>query len=236
VGAYCREIEAFLCRRNGGHLVRIVGPAFEMVSGWFDRGVPFKIVEQGVERHLARREARPGARRPARIEFCEADVLEAFDEWRRAVGSLSGVGLPIEDATPGAAPAAGRGPSLPAHLERVQVRLSSLLAESRLPDGVRRVGETLLGRVDAWRDEARGARSEARAQLLTALREADAALLDAAWTAQDDGTRGALRQAAASELAAFRGRMTDADWNASVHAAAQRLLRERMGLPVVSLA
>ena len=31
---YCREIEAYLCRKNDGHLVRIVGPAFEQVCGW----------------------------------------------------------------------------------------------------------------------------------------------------------------------------------------------------------
>jgi hypothetical protein len=25
-------------------------------------------------------------RRPVRVEFCDADVLDVFDEWRRAVG------------------------------------------------------------------------------------------------------------------------------------------------------
>ena len=28
---YCREIESYLCKKNEGHLIRIVGPAFEMV-------------------------------------------------------------------------------------------------------------------------------------------------------------------------------------------------------------
>jgi len=26
---YCREIENYLCQKNEGHLIRIVGPAFE---------------------------------------------------------------------------------------------------------------------------------------------------------------------------------------------------------------
>ena len=39
-GAYCREIETYLCRRNEGHLIRIVGPAFERVRGWAEIGVP----------------------------------------------------------------------------------------------------------------------------------------------------------------------------------------------------
>ena len=34
VDDYCRQVEAYLCRKNDGHLVRIVGPAFEQVCGW----------------------------------------------------------------------------------------------------------------------------------------------------------------------------------------------------------
>jgi len=30
--AYCRDIETYLCRKNDGHLIRIVGPSFEIVS------------------------------------------------------------------------------------------------------------------------------------------------------------------------------------------------------------
>ena len=37
---YCRDVEAYLCRKNDGHLVRIVGPAFDTVCGWASRGVP----------------------------------------------------------------------------------------------------------------------------------------------------------------------------------------------------
>src|SRR5690606_9436989 len=83
---YCRDVETYLCRRNGGHLIRIVGPAFAMVRGWADAGVPLTIVERAIDACCARREARGGAVRPLRIEFCEAEVREQFDRWRRAVG------------------------------------------------------------------------------------------------------------------------------------------------------
>ncbi len=86
IDAYCRDIEAHLCRRNAGHLVRISGPAFDMVRGWAQRGIPFKVAQQGIDRYIDRVNARGPRRRPARIEFCEADVLDAFDAWRRAVG------------------------------------------------------------------------------------------------------------------------------------------------------
>jgi hypothetical protein len=40
---YCRQIEAHLCRKNDGHLIRIVGPAFEQVSGWAREGIPLSV-------------------------------------------------------------------------------------------------------------------------------------------------------------------------------------------------
>ena len=82
---YCREIEAYLCRKNDGHLIRIVGPAFEQVSRWGQQGVPLKVALVGIDRYFERYYRRGPRRRPVRIEFCEADVLDAFDEWRRSV-------------------------------------------------------------------------------------------------------------------------------------------------------
>ena len=104
-GEYCRAIEAHLCRENGGHLVRIVGPAFQVVAGWHAAGIPFGIVKQGFDRTLARDRAKPAGpvRRPVRVEFCEADVQDAFAAWRRAVGV--GMADAGDEATP---PACGR--------------------------------------------------------------------------------------------------------------------------------
>lgn len=90
---FSREIEAYLCRKNDGHLIRIVGPVFEKVCGWAARGVPLRVAFQGIDRYFERRQAKgPAAnRRPARVEFCEPDVLDAFDAWRRAVGVVPGM-------------------------------------------------------------------------------------------------------------------------------------------------
>src|SRR6185503_15476919 len=83
---YTRSLEAYLCRKNDGHLIRIIGPAFEQVCGWAARGIPLNVACRGVDRYFERYYARGPRRRPVRIEFCEADVLDVFDEWRRAVG------------------------------------------------------------------------------------------------------------------------------------------------------
>ena len=66
--------------------MRVVGPAFELVAGWAAAGVPLKVALRGIDRCCERLEARGPRRRPVRVEFCEADVLDAFDDWRRAVG------------------------------------------------------------------------------------------------------------------------------------------------------
>ena len=93
---YCREVEAYLCRKNDGHLIRIVGPAFEQVCGWAARGVPLNVVNRGIDRYFERYYAKGPRRRPVRIEFCEADVLDVFDEWRRAVGvARASAGQPV---------------------------------------------------------------------------------------------------------------------------------------------
>src|SRR6185436_6791795 len=51
---YCRAIEAHLTRKNDGHLIRIVGPAFELVRGWADQGIPFKVACHGIDRSFER--------------------------------------------------------------------------------------------------------------------------------------------------------------------------------------
>jgi hypothetical protein len=97
---FCREIEAYLCRKNDGHLIRIVGPVFGKVSGWAEQGIPLKVAFRGIDRYFDRQHAKaPHAshRRPVQVQFCEADILDAFDDWRRAVG-VSARSLHAENA------------------------------------------------------------------------------------------------------------------------------------------
>ena len=117
-GEYARQVERYLCQKNRGHLIRVVGPAFEMVCGWATTGVPLKIALRGIDRCCERLEARGPRRRPVRIEFCEADVLDAFDDWRRAVGVAASAGQEqASEPEP-------RKPALSAHIERAIARLA----------------------------------------------------------------------------------------------------------------
>jgi hypothetical protein len=84
------------------------------VKGWAERGVPLTLALRGVDRCCERYHAKGPKRRPVRIEFCEADILELFDDWRRAVGVTAGAGAraPVP-----------RKPSLASHIERAIERL-----------------------------------------------------------------------------------------------------------------
>ena len=232
---YCREIEAYLCRKNDGHLVRIVGPAFEQVIGWAGRGVPLKIAFAGIDRYFERYYAKGPRRRPVRIEFCEADVLDAFDEWRRAVGvsapapAANGGDAAIED---GAGEPARRHGSLPAHLDRAIARLVALRggADRSLDD----VLDGIIRELDRSRASGRSLRGEARQALLDRLRALDGALLDAARVRCDAPALSRLAAEAEEELAPFRHRMPAEAFEASRRAALDRLVRERLRLPILS--
>jgi len=226
---YCRDVEAYLCRKNDGHLIRIVGPAFEQVCGWAARGVPLSVVCRGVDRYFERYYAKGRRRRPVRIEFCEADVLDVFDEWRRAVGISGTTADPA--ATEDEDEPSRRQGSLPAHLERVIARLTALRAgDDRSLDDV---ADAMVRELDAARAGARHLRGDARQALLDRLRDLDRALLDAARAQLDPPTREALAAEAARELEPFRDRLPREAYERSLAASLDRLVRERRRLPVI---
>lgn len=223
VSAYCREVEAYLCRRNGGHLIRLVGPSFELVRAWAQQGIPLTVVCDAIDRVVERAERKGGRRRPLRIEFCEGDVLDGYDRWRRAVGVLR---------PDGADPATKRS-SLTAHLERVSVQLTPLLGSDRVPAAVRDVIPGLLSRLDALKADSSSVRGAARDGMLAELDVLDRRLLDAALDGLDGGVRDTLTAEALRDLAPFRDRLTADQFNASRQAAFERLVRAWRGLPVV---
>ena len=246
VDSYCREIEAHLCRRNGGHLVRIAGPAFDVVRGWAQSGIPLKVAFQGMDRYVDRSNAKGMRRRPARVEFCEADVHDAFDAWRRAVGiqradmdvagegTDQGADAPVEEAPVEEAPRARARESLSTHLDRVIVRLTSLRA-GETPEAWDAVLDEFVRTLDAMHPAARRARGEARERLLADLEALDARLLERARAvAGADVLADAAREATA-ELEPFVTRLSPAAYLAAHQRCEHRALRERLRLPTLIL-
>jgi hypothetical protein len=236
VEAYCRELEAYLCRKNDGHLIRIVGPAFELVVGWARQGIPFKVAQAGVDRYFERYYRKGPRRRPVRIEFCEADVLDAFDDWRRAVGVAvvapdSPGGPEVEEPGPASRPRR----SLASQIDGTRARLTVLRGSDRLGPHLGPALDAAVRALDALSGDAARARGEARERVLDALTRIDEALVDAAVTALEPGEREALEREAANELAPFRSRMRDDAYEQSRRTALHRLVRQHFDLPEIRL-
>jgi hypothetical protein len=224
IADYCRQIESYLCQKNGGHLIRVVGPAFEEVRGWARQGIPLKIAFRGIDQCCERRSIASTRRRPVRIEFCAADILQIFDDWRRAVG--------VAPADPTAGPT--RKPSLASHVERVVARLIALRGSegtAPLPDGV--IDETVQA-LDRISEASRKARGDERHALIEELASIDRRLVALVVSLLDEATSRRLRREAEEELAAFGERMPREARTTAVEMAYLRLVREAARLPRVA--
>ena len=231
---YCREIEAYLCRKNDGHLIRIVGPSFERVCSWAEQGIPFKIACQGIDTYFVRYYAKGVRRRPVQISFCENDVLDAFEAWRRAVG----VRLPDVHATEETEEntrAKRRRRSLPEHLDRVCERVTNRRAGMTPPPAeFDAVLEAITREAAAFRDLPGPLRGDTRERIIGRLIELDRMMLDAARAHADPAALESMRDEAAEQLLPFRDRMPADAYRCALDFAVDRLLRDREQLPTVS--
>ena len=202
-----------------------------MVSRWAADGVPLKVAFRGIDRSFERYYKKGPRRRPVRIDFCEADVLDVFDEWRRATGLVGG------SAAGGDAELERKQRSLRAHLERVVLRLTNALASGVLGE---RAGDLddLTTRVSRELDAARaatgGVRGDARRALSNRLAALDAELLTLTRATLDAGQRTEIEQEADEELAAFRDRLPREMYERAHTAVVDRLARDRLGLPTIT--
>lgn len=232
VESYCRDLEAYLCRKNDGHLIRITGPAFEHVQGWAHQGIPLKVAEAGIDRYFERYYRKGPRRRPVQIMFCEADVLDAFDDWRRAVGisrvAADAEGGPEVEEPP---PASKPRKSLASQIESALARLTVLRGSDKAGPSLGAALDRAVRALDGLRPEAAKARAEARDQVLDRLAQIDVELLAAAVEALDAPTREAVEHDADAALAPFLPRMSEDAYRQSRRAAIHRLVRQHFGLP-----
>ena len=159
-----------------------------------------------------------------RIEFCEGDILDLFDDWRRAVGVVQSQGE-AESAGP------PRKPALTAHLERVVARLVGSRVQ-RSPSFEQHV-EACSAEIDRLSGESKKSRGDARTAILDRLAELDRGLVQAAAAELDPQSVAAARREAEAELAPFGSRLTPEVRAQAVEAAFERLVRDSLGLPQI---
>ena len=197
---------------------------------WAEQGIPFRIACQGVDAYFVRYYAKGARRRPVQIDFCEHDVQDAFDAWRRAVGvRLPGAELSEEQKETKASKR-----SLPAHLDRICQRVTEKRAGmTPLPESFDVVLETITREAAAFRDAPGPIRGEARQRITTRLVELDRMMLAAARAILDAPQLEALRSEASEQLKPFRARMPTDAYECTLESAVDRLIREREQLPTL---
>jgi hypothetical protein len=228
IDEYCREIETYLCQKNDGHLIRVVGPSFGLVSGWAEQGVPLKIAFAGIDRYFERYYRKGPRRRPVKIDFCDADVLDVFDDWKRAVGAQSSVVSPQSSVS--------SRQSLPQHLERVVLRLTQARVNGSLGDEFDALIDRAAAELDAARAKAGGLRGQARTALLDRLAVLDVEVVTQARASLVGSAQSALAREAEDELAGFKSGMTAEAFARAREAVIDRLVRERVKLPTIAFA
>ena len=241
-GEYCRAVESLLCRQNDGHLIRVVGPAFEMVCDWERTGIPLGIIERAIEKRHLRYTADGARSRPLRIEFCEGDVLELFDQWRRAVGAPQAAEqrAGIMSAASESKSDNGNGSSrttLPAHLDNVIQRLQ-FWSEGHPPDCNDSELFQLVSKVVEFvrncRKSANGLRGNARQEVIVKLKQYDEELLVSIRASADEILMQRLESEARASLEPFRSRMASEPFENAVTIATNRLLVNHFKISSVS--
>jgi hypothetical protein len=185
-------------------------------------------VFEGIDRYFERYYRAGPRRRPVKIDFCEADVLDVFDEWRRATGVTSAPESP-ESQIPNP-----KSLSLPAHLERVVTRLTSGRASGAIGEAFDPIIDRASIELDAARSQAHGVRGAARQALIDRLSALDGELVAQARQQLDQPALAALAREADDELSAFRAGMSADALARAREAAVDRLVRERFNLPTIA--
>ena len=222
---YCRAVETYLCKKNRGHLIRLVGPAFELVRRWAEQGLPLKIGMRGIDARVTRHEAmnKNSRRYPLHIEFCENDVLRAFDDWRRAVGSTIDVDRRSDNRA--------TAKSLPKHLTSVMLRLTACLMNPEPWPGLHVVLNRVVRALNELREQAKTARGSVRSDLLRSLQTLDGVMMRDIRVGAAAATIKAVETEVATELSAFRERMSQSAYEEATKLAVEQHLRVQLGLP-----
>ncbi len=177
----------------------------------------------------------PGSEDPGLHETLDPDGARGL---QTRGGDDGAGGLP--DGAPGLQTRGGdvaeaKRPSLTRHLDRAIDRLSRVGGRLDLPSGLRDDCDRVLQELAAIRASASKLRGAAREALVSRLAVLDAEIAEAARTHAPETLRAPLVAEAEAELASYRGRLSPGAWRRCVDVTTDRLLRDRLGLPLLEL-
>jgi hypothetical protein len=244
---YFTEIEEAFIRRRGKHL--LLSPMdWALIESWKKMGVPLHVALRGIEKSFDSYESRPRNRSVKSLYYCQEEVEAQFHEWLESQTGAHAKGAPEEDSA-GVEGATASEEGAVRGLPFPRAVISAHLSECR--DSVRLALDSRGGRagVEALREalERAAARLEELhtdferaprpdAEVLESSLSDIEALLDRALreSLPEDALEGA-RDAAAEQLRPYRARMERATYEQTLENLLAKALRERVGLPRLSL-
>jgi hypothetical protein len=250
---YFTEIEDAFIRRRGKHL--LLSPLdWALIESWKGKGVPLHVALRGIEKAFDSYESRPRKRSVKSLMYCQEEVEAQFAEWLE-----SQTGAPAKSATVegdardsvdanvegSAASDEGAGRGLPFPRAVISAHLSECRDEVRRALDLRRTraGEDALcealARASSRLEELssdfeRAPRPDAEA-LESSLSDIESLLDRALRESLPPDALEETRDESAEQLRPYRARMERATYEQTLENLLAKALRERAGLPRLSL-
>jgi hypothetical protein len=211
--AYYAAVEAAFIRRRGTPF--LLSPKdFALVREWRALGIPFPVVERGIDEAFSRREERSAAGRVNALSYCRDAVLVA---WERAAETAVGRGGSLEaSAADTAAALAGLSESV----------LAALAKHPELAPPL----ESALRSLERLRKGARAA-----AGVEASLARLDRKLANELYEALPEAERAGIATGVAKHLAAAKVSMDEAAAEKTARALTRRAVRDKLSLPRLTL-
>jgi len=227
-GDYFNAIEEAFGRRRGAPLL-LPPRDWALIAEWQRRGIPLRIVLQGIENSFDSFERRaPGARRINSLTYCRQEVLSLFDLYLGLHGTVAG--------RPGGETAVAATRAVARHLTRLSRRAREAMAHA---SSARH--DALIGALATAAAELRRMRKSLVTEppvprsLEENLARLDAGLLAAARAALGPEEVALVEQEAEATLGTASERMSPEARATTRRAATARILRQRCRLPRLTL-
>ena len=227
--AYFRTVEEHFIDRRGRPLLLSPGDV-NRVAVWYQGGIPLAAVLEGIDVHFERmaRRNKP-ARRAVTLAYVEDDVLEAWaGARRRRLGSVP--------AAEGEAQAPGGVVEHARFLEDLAACAARLWSADETSQRIAPLVEEAAEKLERKRALFDPAREEHDAQKAEeTLRRIERTLQAAIRKAAGEAAVAGFEREVEADLAEKRSRMEDATWQRVRNQLVDKRLRERFGLPRLSL-
>lgn len=222
---YIQRVEDRFAQLRGTPL--LLSPKdWALAECWWRDGIPLRIVLEAMESVFeARAAAGGGAPRPVlSLAYCRHEVEAAFEEWRESrlgAGTGSALGQP---SRPGPEEAAR---FLCDCARRLETASSGRPHAAPLEVAARKLQELAV--------RLRGPSAPALAVAEEELEAVEDELLDGLLAAMDPATREAMEEAIREDVGALRPRLTERAYRSNVQGRLRSQIREREGLPRLTL-